>query len=468
MDNLFYSAVSLESFRHSNYPNLSIIGVFIAIHSVKLTGYLLISALSSFLAKVTKNFQLSVFVPISMVIVWLYLFTTGNVAYYNPIALMRGAPYFIGGDNNYNTFTAISQSILAVLIVISLLLTASITLYLIFAGKNRANKLMKKSHLIMTLFLFCGLFGLCGCSENAETSVFENTANPNVTYAYGKYFTCEKIDKEYETGNSDIVMRDENFNITEKKINRDLFHQNMRISLICADKDYLYYSTHFGSDQVCGLYRINLSDFTEEILAEFDISAISSGTTKYLDLIRDYPAEYLNKDDYQIDNFLISGNRIIMLMRSGKVNCLDVGTKIISYLFDDISISDICSLNGKVFFINRQGLLTAFDSKRTTVSDRIFTDIHADSGYIYGCNSEGVFRFSAGTFEETKISNTGCNYIAVKNNRLFLQTNDGYFYIDENGEKKISLPENYFFVSLTEDGKIVASNESEIMIIDKI
>lgn len=465
--NLFYSVVSLESFRYSNYSELNILQVFIAIHMIKLIGYLLICALSSFTAKITHNFPLSIFVPISMVIVWQYLFNTGDIAFYNPLSLMRGAPYFIGGDNINFTFGAVPREVLTALIIISLSVIALSVLCLIFSGKNKAKKLMKKTVLVITAFM------LCGCSAN--TAVLEDiviAADESLAYSNGCYFTCEfdtaETDGFYEVIGSRLVMRDERLNVIEEKLNRDLFNKEEIISLICANKHYLYYSTDFGSDMICRLYRINLSDFTEEMLIEFDASDISTGTTKYLDLIRDYPAEYLDRYDFWIDNFFIAGNQAILLMKSGKVYNLDLNTKINSYLFEDINIRDICSAAGRIFFIDRRGILTLFDNEKAAVSKRIFTDLCADNGYIYACNSDGVFRYDAQNLEEAKITDIGCNDISVKNGRIFLESGRDNYYIDEQGENKIFFPDNCYFTALTDDGKIIVVNETEITLYENI
>lgn len=455
------SIVSLESFGYSNYPDMSIFAVFISIHLIKLVGYLLVSSIAAFLAKVTKNFPLSIFAPAAINIVWIYLFGSNTISFYNPFSLMRGAPYFIGGDHVYGEYDMIPQSILIALICIAFAAITAITFFLVTSGRNKMKKFLKKLTLVTFVLM------LCGCSQNSV----KNTANAATYIAYsdGMYFICndEYIDNPDTNGfiitGTNIAMCDENFNVIEEKLNRRVFDRGTIISQIYADEKYLYYS---DQSRIC---RIDLTDYTEETLIEFDASIRSSGTTRYLDMIRDYPAEYTERGDFQIDSFIVNGDKIIMLMHSAKVYSFDINTGIASYLFEDVTIGDICLVSGRLFFIDRMGRLTLFEGKKEVLSDRILTDICADGDYIYACNSEGIFRYDPNSFEETKLSDIGSSYIVAKNGRFFLEKSyKDYYMMDEKGEKEVTLPEGYYFTTLSEDGRLIVQHEMGYLIMSEI
>ena len=458
INSLSASIVSLESFSYSNYPNMSIFSVFISIHLIKLIGYLLVSSLAAFLARTTKNFPLSVFVPAAINVVWIYLFGSSTISFYNPFSLMRGAPYFIGGDHINQVYDTIPQSVLITLICISLAVITAIVIFLTVSGRNKIKKFIKSAAVILSVL------ALCGCSQNTA----EITANPasSVVYSNGKYFICNDEYTEDPDGRiiitgTNISACDENLEIIEEKLNRNVFESKTVISQLAVDGDYLYYS---DQSRIC---RIDLTDYSEKTMIEFDSSEMSSGTTRYLDLIRDYPAEYTERGDYEIDSFIVNGNKIILLMRSEKVYSLDINTGITSYLFEDVEIENICTANGRLFFTDRMGRLTLFDGEKKTVSDRIFPCICADGGFIYACNSDGVFRYDPVSFEETTVSDTGGSFLIVRNGRIYLSSDIANYIIDESGEREATLPEGYYFESLSNDGRRIVRHDMKYMILDE-
>lgn len=129
-ENLGCGVQSLEAFENTPFGSLSIIAMFIVIHLTKLLGYLLISAVCVLLCTLTKNLPLSLFVPMAVTCVWVYLFGRNNAVYYSPFSLVLGSPYYTGdcyvteGRLEILLYSCVPAELLVMLITIAVIVIA--------------------------------------------------------------------------------------------------------------------------------------------------------------------------------------------------------------------------------------------------------------------------------------------------------------------------------------------------------
>lgn len=428
------SLASLESFKETPYPNMTILGGFFAVEAVKLIGYLFTAAVTLIIARLSGNLVLSIFSPVAVNVVWIYLFSNKTAAFYQPFSLMRGAHYLTGthyiSEGEYGYFPEHSEipgSVLAVLIVIAVAFIMLACAMIISAGKNKLKK-QKKLAAIAGITSLTMLLG--GCSAER----FEN---------FGSAGQIAQSGESYYVAGGNISVLNGDLNVTKDRIIRDIFETYDDIGEIFADGNYIYYSAEFkDSSQI---NRINLTDFSEENVYFGDYS-VYLGQTKYFDMITVWSNG--GRDNVVVNDFFVSGGKIVMSMRSNAVYSLDISTRKMTYLFEDVEVNHLCTSKGMIYYTNLTGELICFDgSEKRTVSDRIFNAVRADESRVYGVCTSGVFGYDGGFNEAVYSSSSGGYRISAYNEKIAFETRTGWAYIDENGERDIGEAENVFVCS---------------------
>ena len=447
-DNLSASLASLEDFRDTPYSNLTILSGFWAIQTLKLIGYLFTSSVTLIIIKFGRNLVPSIFAPIALNISWIYLFSNNTAAFYQPFSLMRGSPYITGehniiiGDYSYPEYSEIPPNVLALLIAIAAVFILVACIIVIYEGKNalkskgriKIKNKIKKTPLLSVVTILAIL--LSGCSSS-------NDAEPMKSHGHETYFAeCEgkyyALMYETDTYNRVISCRismlDSDLNEISCNIIKDIFSEKTLIDGIYTKDGYLYYSAEFEDGS--HINRINLTNFSEEIVYFGDYAPFL-GQTKYFDMITVW-ADGLSRDDIEVNNFFVSGNKLIISMRSGSVYSLDISTGIKTYLFEDNKVKDLCAANGKIFYLNIRGELMCFENnKKKTVSNRIFGGICSDGEYVYCCGASGVYSYDCGLNEIMLTQTEGKSRISAYDGNLVFETESGWNFIGKDGEKNI-------------------------------
>lgn len=438
------SLASLESFKETPYTKLTILGGFIAAEAVKLSGYLFTAAVTLITVRLSGNLVLSVFSPVALNVVWIYLFSDRTAGFYQPFALMRGAPYLTGTryqDIGNGSYIAIQEEIPTLVLVLLLAISTAVIAFacaLVVSSGN--NKLKKRGKLgvIAGISMLTMLLG--GCSSGSRT---ENCGSAGGIVQSG--------DRYYAMGEN-IVMLDSELNVLSDSIMRDVFETDRRIEGIFADGNYLYCC--YERDLSCYIDRIDLTDFSKENVYFGDYSYMWQ-QTKYFDMITAWDAE--NVSAISVRDFFVSGGKLVMSMDNNTVYSLDLASKTKKYLFEDVEVNDLCASGGRIYYINMTGELICFDgSEKTAVSDRIFRSVCADGSRVYGTCSGGVFGYD-GEFNETAYSDRDDGYrIRAYEERIAFRTYSGeWVYIDENGEHEITDADDVF---VCESGLIIENN----------
>lgn len=437
------SLASLESFKETPYSELTILEGFFAVEAVKLAGYLFTAAVTLIIARLSGNLVLSIFSPAALNIVWIYLFSNNTAAFYQPFSLMRGAPYLTGthyvsmGESGYYPeYSEIPGSVLAVLLAISAAVIVLACAVVLSAGKN---KLKKRKKLAAIAGITSLTMLLVGCAAERSDS-------------FGGAGRFVQNGENYYAAGRNIAILDNELNVTEERIIRDIFWgTDSYIGGIFADGNYLYYAAEFKDSG--RVNRINLTDFSEENVYFGDYS-VYLGQTKYFDMITVWSDG--GRNDIEVNDFFVSGGKLVMSMHSNSVYSLDISSKKLTYLFEDVEVNDLCTSGGKIYYTNLTGELICFDNgEKRTVSNRIFNAICADENRVYGVCSSGVFGYD-GEFNETEYSGTSGRYrISAYNEKIAFETSSGWIYIDENGEHGIGEADNVFVL---DNGAIIENN----------
>lgn len=435
------SLASLESFKETPYPNMTILGGFFALEVLKLIGYLFTASVTLIIARLSGNLVLSVFSPAAVNIVWIYLFSNNTAAFYQPFSLMRGAHYLTGthyvsmGENAYYPeHSEIPGAVLAALIAIAIFVVLLACAIVILAGKNKlkSRKFPAAAGIAAITILLCG----CG-AERSEN--------------FGSAGQIVQSGESYYVAGSNISILDGDLNITKDRIIRDVFEAEFRVGGVFCDGNYLYYSSEDKDGS--RINRIDLTNFSEENVYFGDYS-VYLGQTKYFDMITVWSNG--KRNNVEVKDFFVSGGKIVMLMQSNSVYSLDISTRKMTYLFEDVEVKNLCTSNGMIYYTNLTGELICFDgSEKHTVSDRIFNAVCADESRVYGVCSSGVFGYDR-EFNEAVYSSTSGEYrIRAHNEKIAFETDSGWVYIDENGERDIGEADNVF---VCKNGLIITNN----------
>lgn len=453
-DNLSASLVSLEEFKETPYPSMTILSGFWAIQLLKLIGYLFTSSVTLIIIKFNRNLVLSIFAPIALNIAWIYLFSNNTAAFYQPFSLMRGSPYITGahdiiiGDYTYREYSEIPPNALALLTAIAAVFILAACIAVIYEGKNRLkNKAAvrrKKAPLLSVITILAILLSGCSAAKGAEL-VKSYGHEGDFAESDGKYYAIMyETDTYNRVISCRISMLDGNLNVINDNIVKDIFSEKPFIDGIYAEGGYLYYSADFEDGS--HINRISLTDFSEETVYFGDYAPFL-GQTKYFDMITVW-ADGLRKDDIQVMNFIVSGGKIVISMRSGSVYSLDISTGIKTYLFEDTNVQNLCAANGKIFYLNIRGELMCFENnEKKTVSNRIFSGICSDGEYVYCCGASGVYGYDCDLNEIGLTKTEGKNKISAYDGNVVFETESGWNFIDKDGEKNIGAADEMFICS---------------------
>lgn len=445
-DNLSASLASLEDFKETPYSDMTILGGFWSIRLLKLIGYLFTSSVTLIIIKVSRNLVLSIFAPVALNVVWIYLFSNNTTAFYQPFSLMRGAPYltgahYIGTDYAaYPEYAEIPQNVLMVLIAVAFAFILVACIMVISEGKNRLkNKskagIGKKAPLISTFTLLSML--LSGCSGTGGAEPVKSLGHEGkFAEGDGKYYALMyEVDSTNTIISSRISMLDNNLKVEDNSIIKDIFNEKPFISGIYESEGYIYYSAEFKDGS--HINRINLRDFSEEVVYFGDYAPFI-GQTKYFDMITVWE-DSLSRDDVTVKNFFVSSGKIYFSTWGESVYSLDIATGIKTYLFEDSKVQGLCAADGKIFYLNIRGELMCFENgEKQTVSSRIFGGICSDGKYVYCCGISGVYSYNS-SLNESELSKTkGESRISAYNGNVLFETERGWVYIDEDGEKAVA------------------------------
>ncbi len=97
------------------------------------------------------------------------------------------------------------------------------------------------------------------------------------------------------------------------------------------------------------------------------------------------------KDDATVKNFFVSGGKLVMSMQSNSVYSLDISTRKMTYLFEDVEVNDLCTSGGKIYYTNLTGELICFDIDEKPPYPTAFSTRSAPTKTTYTASVQAAF-----------------------------------------------------------------------------
>lgn len=263
-----YNVSSLESFK--NCPiKIGIIGVFVTVQLMRLSGALFIGSAAMLTAHFSHNYAASIFPYAAVPIIADYVSEQDSQSYFLPTGMLKGWGYFYGDvadpysyDVEYIIFHKIPTGYTAALTVFSLLFVMVAAILLIHSGKNRlahkGGRALKAAALGMALML------LSSCSAKrsdvieeygGSVSVYPTNLTQNSRYKF-KVEHLPYIDKYgRESYTNTLNITDKETGITEE-YPFDPFAGQILIDYLFACEDCLLFSCNRA------IMRLDLDDFS--------------------------------------------------------------------------------------------------------------------------------------------------------------------------------------------------------------
>ena len=407
--NLSATVKSLDSFRNTPYPYLSILQAFLLIEVTRLLGAVFTAAVAMILMSLTKNIILSIFTPSALDIIWIYVFSNYTFGYFQPFALLSSPVYFTGEKyfekTKFIQYETISPFVFFT-IVTSAIVTIVIACFIVkkrFGGNAIKNK---RNGMLLSVILILAMCTGCMAEDTQNVNSKEAlwiTARDNVYFSL--LHTAVETDSMF-TNKTNIVAYDDCFNLISERLNRDPIINEVFIKAISADKDFLYYLADDFKNGISFINRINLITKTEESVVTLDYGSLANGKPTYLDMITIWPAE--SKENLIIRSFMLAGNRLIYVTADNKVYSINVGGGNCEYLFEDIDISCMCMHSGIIYYLNYNNKITRYDGTKTVISEKQYNYITTDvsSGKLFCSGVAGLYSFD-GNNGETSLIKSG-------------------------------------------------------------
>lgn len=463
--NLSVSVKSLDSFRNTPYPELSIFGAFLLIEATRLLGAAFTAAVAMMLMTLTKNLIFSMFSPAALNIVWIYIFGNYTFGYFQPFSLLRSPAYFTGekcyDGTKITEYETISTSVFFI-IIISAIVTIAIACYIVikqFGGNAIRKKYGKTVLSVMLILVMCS-----GCTADNIQNINSKesswiTANDSVYFDL--LHTVVETDS-ISTNKTNIAMYDDSFNVISEKFNRDPIRNEVFIKSISADKNFLYYLADDFKNGVNYINKINLSTKAEETVVSLDYGSLANGKPMYLDMVTVWPSE--NTESLMIQSFMLVGDRLMYKTADNTVYGVSVNSGLPEYLFEDVSISCMCMNTGVIYYLNGNNKITRYDGVKTVISEKQYNYITIDvsSGKLFCSGVTGLYSFDENNGETILVKSGDFSdyYISADNGKIlcFDAFSKSGFMI--NGDKTTEISSVDMAVII--NGEIIFKNKNRL------
>lgn len=401
-ENLSYGVASLSDFKYTPFDSLSIFQIYILLEITRLIGYLFIAAVTLLLCMAVNNFVVSCLLPFAATAVWIYLFGTYAPAYYSPFSLVLGYPYFTGkyeiiaGNLTIVLYEELPVSLYAVLVIINIIVT--VTAAVIYLSKYSQKKMKTKKAPLISALAISVMLILSGCTDSRVAEENVTVSSHSIAWNEDKTLCCKTSNTTDDEGNviSSITLYDENENVIEQDILRqEPIDYGKWINSPLISDGYVYYVLNEGIGS--SIARISLTDYGKEMVYKLPDY---ENYRKYFDLLTVYGST--NHDDIFILSGLCKrGNELYVVFGNHKLYTINVNTKSMKYILEDIVISDICvDRLGRIYYINSSGNAILYDGEKRILSEHKFYLIYIEDGYLYCENKSDRYRFSLDEFKE--------------------------------------------------------------------
>lgn len=279
------------------------------------------------------------------------------------IGLNQPIYYFLGVKLNSETQEIIFHNFSYNEIILIIL----ISLFIIFV----ILKYSKKKFIVIVMVFSCLLTG-CSNSENNKTSIVNiNNSITEKVFCANDIYTFD-IDNEIMFENGDKNK--------QYKIERDIFINDYQLS--CGDvyEDNYYYV--ISTKSFYQIKRLNINDFTSEILYEHYISNDNIVFKDVLNLFR-----YTTKNDIEIPHLILGNSSYLSVVYNRKIGIFDLKKKrFINYIEDVVYQNNMALCEQNFYYINGTYQLKKIDllaNKSINICEIPIESFFIDDKYIY-------------------------------------------------------------------------------------
>ncbi|MDE6579510.1 MAG: DUF5050 domain-containing protein [Ruminiclostridium sp.] len=380
-----YSINSLEGFK--NCPvNISIIGVFVTVQLMRLSGALFIGSAAMLTAHFSHNYAASIFPFIAVPVVADYVSERDSQSYFLPTGLLKGWGYFYGDvadpynfEMEYIIFHKIPTGYTAALTVFSLLFVIGAAILLIHSRKNRlahkGGRALKVAALGMALML------LSSCSAErsdvieeygGSVSVYPTNLTQNSKYKFKVEYLPYVDEHGRESYTNTLNITDKETGITEE-YPFDPFEEQILIDYLFACEDCLLFSCNRA------IMRLDLDDFSlTTVYAEKGLKKIVFG------LAFDFGEDEIY---FSPNGAFTDGKTIFVYDECSAIAKVELDGSLSFLVSDDVSSG--LEYDGKAFYyISMDNLLHKYDiasGKNTVIYEGEVTSysLNADREKVY-------------------------------------------------------------------------------------
>ncbi len=425
VNELMFPLQSIEFYRNCPF-DISILGAFFAISSIKLLGYLFIAASIIMLSVTLKKPLFTVFIPTAVCILQQFLFSPSTPAYYLPTGLLRAVGYFRGNsEETLNSGTTLAETVpdfseiplfAFVLIIVAALIFIGSAIFLAkrYYGGHKMQKDVKIPVIIMSILM---LFSLSGCSSSKVE---------NVVYNAGENLFFAQNDDYYFVSNDTGITAVSKDTGESHKLITDAFDISGDMDCrVTACGDYIYYHDHNSFDN--SINRISLLDMTSSDFLSpkannggFLGISISSGNDSSVGLLDLFFTD--GKDLY----IVFSGGDGIYRLSGNELECI-----VSERLYKNTKVS----FDGqKIYYINRRLELKSYDVKSSVteiISGDFTKSVYYDGTRLLYSNSKGIFSLNIRDNSTYKLSDEIADELSSDGEQIVFSQNGALYLLDD-------------------------------------
>lgn len=426
INELMFPLQSIEFYRNCPYE-ISILGAFFAISSIKLLGYLFLAASIIMLSVTLKKPLFTVFIPTAVCILQQFLFSPSTPAYYLPTGLLRAVGYFRGNsEETLNSGTTLAETVpdfseiplFAFILVIAaaiVFIGAAVYLAYRYYSGYRMGKSIKIPAIVMSVVI---MFSLSGCSSRNVEKIIYNAGESLFFAQNSDYFFVSD-----DTGIS-AVSKDSG---ASHKLITDAFEisddMDCRVT-VCGD--YLYYHNHNALTNA--ISKIYLSDMTNE-----DVLSPERDKGGFLGISLSNGKGDLSEQ--LLNSFFTDGKDLYIVFLGGDGIYRLSGNELECIVSERLYKNTKVSFDGqKIYYINRRLELKSYDVKsgdNEIISGDFTKAVYYDGSRLLYSNSNGIFSLNIDNNLTDKLSDEIADELSSDGERIVFSQNGALYLLDD-------------------------------------
>lgn len=443
LENGHYPLQSLEYFSTSN-KNITLLSAFIWISIFKTFGYMIFAVTIMFFSVVMKNYALTLFSSVSIIIPYLIL-TLESSKYFipGPLGFMTATGFFKGDEYSYNIFTdqkvlefeEVSLLSIFILLLINLAISCLVMRYIF--KKQINNWSIKKNFNILSKFiknmfiLFFSTIILVGCSPN-NIEVEEKRGG---IFNYSTRESFENEDYKFSVSKTDLDGRKIIFENKKNGEVENLIRNPVQSFIDIKDSvygngDYVYYMQYgyknslFYKDVInFSIIEIDTSSFKEKVIFEKNLKS------KDFSLIGSTNENELKNSYYflSIESFFLDDKKIYLIGQD-KISQVDRRTGEIKVIITSPNLVNVGFDGQNIYYTNKKNQIVRYNVKNeieNTMLDLItnyFLLTENELIFINRKDQYKIYTLNLDNFKTRKVTEESVVNFSYDNNFIYYES----------------------------------------------